>query len=161
MAIKAITTDSFRDDVLKTRKPVLIKFWVPWCGYCRALAPALESIEKQYESLISVGRVNFDTETALVRRYNIHALPTLLLFINGAVAGFLIDPSSEKEIDVFLRKMLGLNAGGLYGKYVDIVICRRRSGRVLCRIVCRKSRSSRGRSGKAAYRRAGGTEREY
>ena len=71
MAIKAITTDSFRDDVLKTRKPVLIKFWAP-----------------------------------------------LLLFINGAVAGFLIDPSSEKEIDVFLRKMLGLNAGGLYGKYV-------------------------------------------
>ena len=48
MAIKAITTDSFRDDVLKTRKPVLIKFWAPWCGYCRALAPALESIEKQY-----------------------------------------------------------------------------------------------------------------
>ena len=71
-----------------------------------------------YESLLSVGRVNFDTETALVRRYNIHALPTLLLFINGAVAGFLIDPSSEKEIDAFLRKMLGLNAGGLYGKYV-------------------------------------------
>ena len=59
MAIKAITTDSFRDDVLKTRKPVLVKFWAPWCGYCRALAPALESIEKQYESLISVGRVNF------------------------------------------------------------------------------------------------------
>ena len=54
----------------------------------------------------------------MVRRYNIHALPTLLLFINGAVAGFLIDPSSEKEIDAFLRKMLGLNAGGLYGKYV-------------------------------------------
>ena len=46
------------------------------------------------------------------------AVVTLLLFINGAVAGFLIDPSSEKEIDVFLRKMLGLNAGGLYGKYV-------------------------------------------
>ena len=45
-------------------------------------------------------------------------LPTLLLFINGAVAGFLIDPSSEKEIDAFLKKMLGLNVGGLYGKYV-------------------------------------------
>ena len=53
MAIKAITTDSFRDDVLKTRKPVLIKFWAPWCGYCRALAPALESIEKQYENPVS------------------------------------------------------------------------------------------------------------
>ena len=60
MAIKAITTDSFRDDVLKTRKPVLVKFWAPWCGYCRALAPALESIEKQYENLLSVGRINFD-----------------------------------------------------------------------------------------------------
>ena len=67
MAIKAITTDSFRDDVLKTRKPVLIKFWAPWCGYCRALAPELESIAAQYESLISVGRVNFDTEPALAR----------------------------------------------------------------------------------------------
>ena len=65
MAIKAITTDSFRDDVLKTRKPVLVKFWAPWCGYCRALAPALESIEKQYENLLSVGRINFDTETAV------------------------------------------------------------------------------------------------
>ena len=64
MVIKAITTESFRDDVLKARKPVLVKFWAPWCGYCRALAPALESIEKQYESLLSVGRVNFDTETA-------------------------------------------------------------------------------------------------
>ena len=138
MAIKAITTDSFRDDVLKTRKPVLVKFWAPWCGYCRALAPALESIEKQYENLLSVGRINFDTETAVARRYNIHKLPTLLLFnvisarhsynihklptlllfINGAVAGFLIDPSSEKEIDAFLKKMLGLNVGGLYGKHV-------------------------------------------
>ena len=118
MVIKAITTESFRDDVLKARKPVLVKFWAPWCGYCRALAPALESIEKQYESLLSVGRVNFDTETALVRRYNIHKLPTLLLFINGAVAGFLIAPSSEKEIDAFLKKMLGLNVGGLYGKHV-------------------------------------------
>ena len=118
MAIKAITTDSFRDDVLKTRKPVLVKFWAPWCGYCRALAPALESIEKQYENLISVGRINFDTETAVARRYNIHKLPTLLLFINGTVAGFLIAPSSEKEIDAFLKKMLGLNVGGLYGKHV-------------------------------------------
>ncbi len=45
-------------------------------------------------------------------------LPTLLLFINGAVAGVLIDPSSEKEIDAFLKKMLGLNVGGLYGKHV-------------------------------------------
>lgn len=118
MAIKAITTDSFRDDVLKTRKPVLVKFWAPWCGYCRALTPALESIEKQYENLLSVGRINFDTETAVARRYNIHKMPTLLLFINGTVAGFLIDPSSEKEIDAFLKKMLGLNVGGLYGKHV-------------------------------------------
>ena len=124
MAIKAITTDSFRDDVLKTRKPVLVKFWAPWCGYCRALAPALEPIEKQYENLISVGRINFDTETAepvygwISYHGNIHKLPTLLLFINGAVAGFLIDPSSEKEIDAFLKKMLGLNVGGLYGKHV-------------------------------------------
>ena len=54
----------------------------------------------------------------MARRYNIHKLPTLLLFINGAVAGFLIDPSSEKEIDAFLKKMLRLNVGGLYGKYV-------------------------------------------
>ena len=99
MAIKAITTDSFRDDVLKTRKPVLIKFWAPWCGYCRALAPALESIEKQYESLISVGRVNFDTETALVRRYNIHALPTLLLFIN------LKSIREEREADIQNKKL--------------------------------------------------------
>ena len=118
MAIKAITTDSFRDDVLKTRKPVLVKFWAPWCGYCRALAPALESIEKQYENLLSVGRINFDTETAVARRYNIHKLTPLLLFINGDVAGFQIAPSSEKEIDAFLKKMLGLNVGGLYGKYV-------------------------------------------
>ena len=72
----------------------------------------------QYENLLSVGRINFDTETAVARRYNIHKLPTLLLFNNGAVAGFLIDPPSEKEIDAFLKKMLGLNVGGLYGKHV-------------------------------------------
>ena len=65
-----------------------------------------------------MGSINFDTETAVARRYKINKLPTLLLFINGAVAGFLIDPPSEKEIDAFLKKMLGLNVGGLYGKHV-------------------------------------------
>ena len=92
-------------------------------GYSAALYAARAGLhavvlEKQYENLLSVGRINFDTETAVARRYNIHKLPTLLLFINGAVAGFLIDPSSEKEIDAFLKKMLGLNVGGLYGKHV-------------------------------------------
>ena len=65
-----------------------------------------------------MGRINFDTETAVARRYNIHKLPTLLLFINGAVAGFLIDPSSEKEIDAFSPKMLRLNVGVLYVKHL-------------------------------------------
>jgi len=75
--------DQFEDFVQRTELPVLADFWAPWCGPCRAMAPHFERAAQQLKDRVRLVKVNTENAPGLAARYNIRAIPTLVLFRNG------------------------------------------------------------------------------
>jgi thioredoxin 2 len=81
----SITLDaaSFATHTGKSSLPVLVDFWAPWCGPCKAMAPVLERTAQQRSATLQVGKVNTDEQPDLAGRFNIRSIPTLILFRDG------------------------------------------------------------------------------
>jgi thioredoxin 1 len=76
---------TFESLVLKTDRPALVDFWAPWCGPCRALAPVLEEIGKEYGGRLNVIKVNVDESPKTAANYGVRSIPTLLFTREGKV----------------------------------------------------------------------------
>jgi thioredoxin 1 len=82
---RAVTEETFSEEVLKNDKPVIVDYWAEWCGPCRMIAPVLEEIAGEYAEKIDVVKLNVDENPAIAQRYQILAIPTLNVFQNGEV----------------------------------------------------------------------------
>ena len=78
-----LNEDQFEPFVQRTELPVLVDFWAPWCGPCRAMAPHFERAAQQMKERVRLVKVNTEDAPGLAARYNIRAIPTLVLFRNG------------------------------------------------------------------------------
>lgn len=78
-----ITDATFDMQVLKSDQPVLLDFWAPWCGPCRALGPVIEELASEYAGRVLIGKMNVDENPVTPGKYGIRAIPTLILFKNG------------------------------------------------------------------------------
>lgn len=78
MAITTINQENFDDQVTRSSAPVLLDFWAAWCGPCSMLSPVVEELAEEHPE-ISFGKVNVDEAPELAQRYQISAIPTLLL----------------------------------------------------------------------------------
>ena len=79
------TTDAtFDADVLKSETPVLLDFWAEWCSPCKAIAPILDDIAKDYAGRVKVAKLNIDDNRQTPVKYGVRGIPTLILFKNGA-----------------------------------------------------------------------------
>lgn len=76
---------SFQDLITSSDVPVLIDFWAPWCGPCRAMAPILQDLAKAYQGRLKVVKINVDDNPAVANRYRIQSIPTLILFHKGQI----------------------------------------------------------------------------
>ena len=103
MEILHITQANFDELVLKAEKPVLLDFWAPWCGPCRMVAPIVEEIAAENES-IAVGKINVDDDGALAARFGITSIPTLILMEKGEAVKTLVGFRPKADI----LKNLGL-----------------------------------------------------
>ncbi len=106
--IMNINQDSFQQSVLEAQKPVLVDFWAPWCGPCRAVAPIVEELAKEYTGKVDFAKVNVDESPFVASKYGVMSIPTLIMFKGGKpmeqVVGFKPKGQLKKLIDSTLTK---------------------------------------------------------
>ncbi len=100
--IKHITDASFEIDVLKSDKPVLVDFWAEWCGPCKAIAPILEEIAKEYNGKITIAKMDVDANQVVPAKHGIRGIPTLILFKNGVAAAQKVGAMAKGQLTSFI-----------------------------------------------------------
>jgi thioredoxin 1 len=88
--IAHLTTESFKSAINSSATPVLVDFWAPWCGPCKAIAPTLEELANELDGKLKIAKVNIDDNDAVAAEYGVRAIPTMILFKGGQVAETLV-----------------------------------------------------------------------
>lgn len=96
------TDDSFENDVLKASKPVLVDFWAPWCGPCKAIAPILEDLAQERND-IRIVKVNIDDNSKRAAQYQVRAIPTLMLFKEGEMIKSIVGAVRKPELEELIN----------------------------------------------------------
>lgn len=102
----AINDSNFEEMVINSQIPVLLDFWAPWCGPCRAVGPIVDEISKDYADRLRVFKMNVDENSITPAKYGIRAIPTLIIFKNGQVAAQHTGSMPKEEICKILETVL-------------------------------------------------------
>lgn len=103
--VNDIKTNEFKEKVIDSGKTVLVDFWASWCGPCKMLSPAVDSVSEQVSGA-DFYKVNVDEEPELAREYGIMSIPTLIVFKNGEIADQSVGVIPEADIKALVEKSL-------------------------------------------------------
>ena len=104
--MKEVTDSTFEADVLQAEGPVVVDFWAPWCGPCRAIAPILEQFAEERPA-ITFMKVNIDDNPGYASRYGVLSIPTVILFENGEPQGTIVGARPRSHFEHVWERWLG------------------------------------------------------
>lgn len=106
----SISKQNFSKDVLESSEPVLVHFWAPWCGICRAIEPLLLRFQSDWHGEVKVVGINADQNLKLANTYRLTTLPTIILFYRGSVVhrieGFQGREELRRTLDTIMSSLL-------------------------------------------------------
>ena len=106
MSTKSISDASFETDVINSSQPVLVDFWADWCGSCRALSPTLDQLAEELGDKVSVVKVNVDDNPDTAARFAVRAIPTLILFQDGAAVATQVGAAPKSTLKAWVERKL-------------------------------------------------------
>ena len=104
--ITHVSDDAFEQEVLKSDTPVLLDFWAEWCGPCKAIAPILDQLAKEYEGKLRIAKINIDHNQKTPRNYGVRGIPTLMVFKDGKVEATQIGAVSKGQLTQLIDKAI-------------------------------------------------------
>ena len=100
--VKTVSDDSFQADVVKSATPVLVDFWAPWCGPCKAIAPILEELASTYQGKLQIAKISVDDNQEVPASFGIRNIPTLILFKDGKPVATLSGARPKAQLAEFI-----------------------------------------------------------
>ena len=101
-----VTDETFDHDVLHADTPVVLDFWAPWCGPCKAVKPILEQLEGQANGKIEFAKLNIDENPLTAARYSVLSIPTTIVFDGGEARETLVGARPRKHYERVLEPWL-------------------------------------------------------
>jgi thioredoxin 1 len=97
--VREITDETFDAEVLQAGRPVVIDFWAPWCGPCKAVEPVLADLAEQHAGRVEFGKLNIDENPVVASRYGVLAIPTAILFEGGEARETVVGARSRSHYE--------------------------------------------------------------
>jgi len=104
--MSSITDQNFDQEVLKSEMPVLVDFWAPWCGPCRAVSPIIDELEKEYKEKIKVVKINVDENQTTPSKFGIMSIPTIMIFKNGNPVKSMVGAQGKEALKTAIDEVL-------------------------------------------------------
>ena len=93
-----LNKESYNKAISSGEKTVMVDFWAPWCGPCKALTPILEEISSEMSEQVGIYKVNVDDNTELAQEHGVQSIPTLLVYKNGSLSETIVGVKTKDEL---------------------------------------------------------------